>query len=51
MAKTLADVREISRLAYGFIASRALFAALELRLFGHVAAGARDPGGGGPRRT
>jgi len=27
------DVREISKIAYGFIASRALFAALELDLF------------------
>ena len=42
MAKALTDVREISKLAYGFMASRALFAALELRLFGHIAAGARD---------
>lgn len=42
MATPLTDVREISKLAYGFMASRALFAALELRLFGHVAAGARD---------
>ena len=39
MAKTLTDVREISKLAYGFMASRALFAALELRLFGHIAVG------------
>ena len=31
MPKPLDDVREISKLAYGFIASRALFAAIELR--------------------
>ncbi len=42
MAKPLTDVREISKLAYGFMASRALFAAIELKLFGHIAAGARD---------
>ena len=30
------DVRDISRLAYGFIASKALFAALDVDLFGHV---------------
>jgi 2-hydroxy-4-(methylsulfanyl)butanoate S-methyltransferase len=31
------EVRQISKLAYGFIASKALFAALNLELFGHVA--------------
>ena len=30
----LTDVREISRIAYGFIASKALFAALDLDVFG-----------------
>ena len=39
--KALTEVREISRLAYGFLASKALFAALDLELFGHIAAGAR----------
>jgi len=34
----LTDVRELSRLAYGFMASKALFAALDLELFGHLAA-------------
>jgi 2-hydroxy-4-(methylsulfanyl)butanoate S-methyltransferase len=32
----LTDVRDISRIAYGFIASKALFAALELDLFGRL---------------
>ncbi len=35
------DVREISRLAYGFMGSKALFAALELDLFTLLAAGPR----------
>ncbi len=42
MSEPLTEVREISRVAYGFMASKALFAALNLELFGHVAAGARD---------
>jgi len=33
------DVREISRIGYGFMASRALFAALDADVFGHLAAG------------
>jgi len=33
----LTDVRELSRLAYGFMASKALFAALDLELFDHLA--------------
>ena len=33
------DVRAISRIAYGFIASKALFAALDLTLFGHLQKG------------
>lgn len=44
------DVRAISRIAYGFIASKALFAALDLGLFGHLQDGktthaALAPGG------
>lgn len=42
MPAPLTDVREISKLAYGFMASKALFAALDLELFGHIANGARD---------
>jgi len=38
----ITDVREISRIGYGFMASQALFAALDLDLFGHLAAGPRD---------
>jgi hypothetical protein len=38
----LTDVRQISRIAYGFFASKALFAALNLGVFGHLAAGARQ---------
>lgn len=41
MSSPLTDVREISKLAYGFMASKALFAALNLELFGHVSRGAR----------
>src|SRR5687767_2110752 len=40
MAEALTDVRQISKIAYGFMASKALFAALNLRLFGHLADGA-----------
>ena len=42
MQTPLTDVREISKLAYGFMASKSLFAALDLELFGHISAGARD---------
>lgn len=42
MTEPLTDVRQISRLAYGFMASKCLFAALDLDLFGRVAGGARD---------
>ncbi|MEE8545666.1 MAG: methyltransferase dimerization domain-containing protein, partial [Alphaproteobacteria bacterium] len=42
MSAPLTEVRQISRVAYGFIASKALFAALNLELFGHLAAGARE---------
>lgn len=51
MVAALTDVRDISRIGYGFMASRALFSALEADLFGHLAAGpkpldtlARDTG-------
>jgi len=37
MPSPITDVREISRIAYGFMASKALFAALNLDLFGHLA--------------
>ncbi len=36
----LTEVRDISRIAYGFFASRALFAALNLELFRHIQEGA-----------
>src|SRR5262245_58092339 len=39
MTAPLTDVREISRIAYGFMASKALFAALNADLFGHLADG------------
>ena len=39
MTSPLTDVRQISRIAYGFFASKALFGALNLGLFGHLAAG------------
>ncbi len=38
--KPIEDVREISALTYGFIASKALFAAVELDLFTKIAGGA-----------
>jgi ubiquinone/menaquinone biosynthesis C-methylase UbiE len=41
MPPPLTDVRQISKVAYGFFASKALFAALNLGLFGHLAAGAQ----------
>ena len=37
----MSDVRELSALAYGFIASKVLFAALHAGLFDHLANGAR----------
>jgi SAM-dependent methyltransferase len=43
MAEALTDVRQISKLAYGFMASKALFAALNLELFRHLAEGADTP--------
>src|SRR5271165_421342 len=39
MQAALTDVRQISKIAYGFFASKALFAALNIGLFGHLAAG------------
>ncbi len=36
------DVRDISRLAYGFMASKALFVALDLDLFTQLAQGPRE---------
>jgi 2-hydroxy-4-(methylsulfanyl)butanoate S-methyltransferase len=38
--KQVEDVREISAITYGFMASRVLFAALEFDLFSHIAGGA-----------
>src|SRR5207245_8089309 len=38
----ITDVRDISRIAYGFMASRALFAALEVDVFGRLAAGPKS---------
>lgn len=38
----ITDVREISRIGYGFMASRALFAALDADLFGQLAAGPKS---------
>jgi 2-hydroxy-4-(methylsulfanyl)butanoate S-methyltransferase len=35
----ITDVREIARIGYGFMASRALFAALDADVFGHLADG------------
>ena len=35
----LSDVRDISKLAYGFMASKALFVALEIDVFGNLSAG------------
>lgn len=37
MATPVTDVREISRIAYGFMASKAMFSALEIDLFGQLA--------------
>lgn len=40
--KPLDDVRQISALTYGFIASKALFAALDLDLFSRISGGTAD---------
>ena len=39
-AKPIEDVRDISAITYGFMASKALFAALDFDLFTHIARGA-----------
>ena len=41
MVAPITDVRDISRIAYGFMASKALFAALNAGLFGRLAGGPR----------
>ena len=38
--KPVEEVREISAITYGFMASKALFAALEFDVFTHIAGGA-----------
>ena len=40
--KPIDDVRTISRIAYGFIASKALFSALDIDVFGHLHGPAKD---------
>jgi hypothetical protein len=40
--RPIEDVRDISAITYGFMASKALFAALELDLFTHIAQGANS---------
>ena len=42
MAAPITDVREISRIGYGFMASQALFVSLELDVFGHLAEGPKS---------
>jgi 2-hydroxy-4-(methylsulfanyl)butanoate S-methyltransferase len=42
MAAPITDVREISRIGYGFMASQALFAALDLDVFGRLADGPKS---------
>jgi 2-hydroxy-4-(methylsulfanyl)butanoate S-methyltransferase len=42
--RLIEDVREISAITYGFMASKALFAALEFDLFTHIARGADSSG-------
>jgi hypothetical protein len=42
--RPIEDVREISAITYGFMASKALFAALEFDLFTHIAQGADSDG-------
>src|SRR5215470_11190338 len=37
MANPMTDVRDISRIAYGFMGSKALFSALNINLFGRLA--------------
>lgn len=38
----ITDVRQISHIAYGFMASKALFSALDLDIFGHLADGPKS---------
>ena len=42
MTHPITDVREISRIAYGFLGSKALFAALNIDLFGRLAGGPKS---------
>ncbi len=42
MANPLTDVRQISHITYGFYLSKALFAALNIELFGHLSDGPAD---------
>ncbi len=42
MVEALTDVRQISSIAYGFLVSKALFAALNIGLFGRLASGPAD---------
>ena len=42
--QALTDVRQISHIAYGFMLSKALFAALNIELFGHLAKGSATIG-------
>jgi len=43
MAAPLTDVRDISRIAYGFMGSKALFSALNIDLFGHLVGNGKTP--------
>jgi Dimerisation domain len=45
MTTPLDNVRDISRIAYGFMASKVLFTALDLDLFGWLAAGPKSADG------
>ena len=45
MTAPLDNVRDISRIAYGFMASKVLFTALDLDLFGWLAAGPKSADG------
>lgn len=44
MVEPLSDVRQISRLAYGFLISKAIFAALNIELFGQLSGGGASIG-------
>ncbi len=39
MSVPITDVRDISHIAYGFMGSKALFSALNIDVFGHLAGG------------